>query len=143
MFAHSNHQTLDSAMVGVFRLADGIVKHLDVIWLTALTRRASMLYGRLTVVAGDPGEVDAIPPPQERALRPGEIPGLRAVYCLVDRTTGRAAALSIWESREAMEAAEARGDDQRVLAIRNSGGGLISVDRMEVANALWAEIATA
>ena len=59
-----------------------------------------MLYGRLTLVAGDPGEVDAIPPPQERPLRPGEIPGLRAVYCLVDRTTGRAAALSIWEGRE-------------------------------------------
>lgn len=39
-----------------------------------------MLYGRLTVVAGDPDEVDAIPPPQERSLRPGEIPGLRAVY---------------------------------------------------------------
>ncbi len=98
-----------------------------------------MLYGRLTVVAGDPDEVDAIPSPQERSLRPGEIPGLRAVYCLVDRTSGRAAALSIWESREAMEAAEARGDDQRIQAVRNSGGSLVSVDRMEVVNALWAE----
>jgi hypothetical protein len=97
-----------------------------------------MLFGRLTVVAGDPGEADAIPPPQERPLRPGEIPGLRAVYCLVDRTSGRSAALSIWESREAMEAAEARGDDQRTQAVQNSGGTLISVDRMEVVNALWA-----
>lgn len=91
-----------------------------------------MLYGRLTVVAGDPGEVDAIPPPQERPLHPGEIPGLRAVYCLVDRTIGRAAALSIWESREAMEAAETRGDDQRNQAVQNSGGTLVGVDRMEV-----------
>ncbi|MGH2463571.1 MAG: hypothetical protein ACRDFZ_08140 [Candidatus Limnocylindria bacterium] len=98
-----------------------------------------MLYGRLTVVAGDPGEVDAIPQPQERPLRPGESPGLRAVYCLVDRKSGRAAALSIWESREAMEAAEARGDDQRTQAVQNSGGTLISVDRMEVVNALWAQ----
>jgi heme-degrading monooxygenase HmoA len=73
-------------------------------------------------LAGDPGEVDAIPPPQERPLRPGEIPGLRAVYCLVDRTTGRAAALSIWESREAMEAAEARGDDQRTQAVQKRPG---------------------
>ena len=98
-----------------------------------------MLYGRLTVVAGDPGEVDTIPPSQERPLRAGDIPGLRAVYCLVDRATGRAAALSVWDSREAMEAAEARGDDQRVQAVRNSGGSLVSVDRMEVVNALWAE----
>ncbi|MEX2548380.1 MAG: hypothetical protein WD830_11425 [Chloroflexota bacterium] len=98
-----------------------------------------MLYGRLTVVAGDPGEVDSVPPPQERPLRPDEIPGLRAVYCLLDRASGRAAALSIWESREAMEAAEARGDAQRVQAVRNSGGSLVSVDRMEVVNALWAE----
>lgn len=98
-----------------------------------------MLYGRLTVVAGDPREVDSIPPPQERPLRPGEIPGLRAVYCLVDRTSGRAAALSIWESREAMEAAEARGDDQRTQAVQNSGGTLVSLDRMEVVNALWAQ----
>jgi hypothetical protein len=98
-----------------------------------------MLYGRLTVVAGDPGKVDDIPPRQERPLRPGEIPDLRAVYCLVDRTSGRAAALSIWESREAMDAAEARGDDQRIQAVHNSGGTLVSLDRMEVVNALWTE----
>jgi hypothetical protein len=98
-----------------------------------------MLYGRLTVVAGNPGRVDDIPPPQERPLRPGELPGLRAVYCLVDRLSGRAAALSIWESREAMEAAEARGDDQRTQAVQNSGGTLVSVDRMDVVNALWTE----
>jgi hypothetical protein len=98
-----------------------------------------MLYGRLTVVAGDPGNVDDIPAPQERPLRPGEIRGLRAVYCLVDRMSGRAAALSIWESREAMEAAEARGDDQRSQAVQNSGGILVSLDRMEVVNALWTD----
>lgn len=98
-----------------------------------------MLYGRLTVVAGDPELVDDMPPRQERPLQPGEIPGLRAVYCLVDRASGRAAALSIWESRQAMDDAEARGDDQRIQAVSKSGGALISVDRMEVVNALWAE----
>ena len=98
-----------------------------------------MLYGRLTVIAGDPGKLDSMPPPQERALRPGEVPGLHAVYCLIDRTSGRSAALSIWESREAMEAAEARGDDQRFQAIGTIGGNLERVERMEVVNALWAE----
>ena len=53
--------------------------------------------------------------------------------------SGRAAALSVWESREAMEAAEARGDDQRTEAVQNSKGTLVSVDRMEVVNALWTD----
>jgi hypothetical protein len=38
-----------------------------------------------------------------------------------------------------MEAAEARGDDQRTQAVENSGGTLVSVDRMDVVNALWTE----
>ena len=56
------------------------------------------------------------------------IAGLRAVYCLVDRTSDRASALSIRESREAMEAAEQRGGDRRIQAVRNFGGSLVSVD---------------
>jgi len=58
-----------------------------------------MLYGRLTLVAGDPGEVDA---------------------------------MSIWEGREAMEAAEARGAYQRTQAVQKSGGTLAELWTAEV-----------
>jgi len=64
------------------------------------------------------------------------MPGLVALYCLIDRSTGRAAAISIWESESAMEAGERRGDEQRRLAEANSGGRVVSVDRLEVVNAL-------
>jgi heme-degrading monooxygenase HmoA len=93
------------------------------------------MYARLTVLEGDPERADELPEAYEGPL-PEDMPGLRALYCLIDRATGRAAAISIWESREAMDAAERRGDEQRRLAERNSGGRILSVDRMEVVNAL-------
>lgn len=77
-----------------------------------------MLYGRLTVVAGDSRRGRCHPAAAGAPAASGKIAGLRAIYCLVDRLSGRAAALSIWESREAMEAAEARGDDQRIKAVQ-------------------------
>src|SRR5688500_13052270 len=98
-----------------------------------------MLFARLTIIASDPEMADAMPAPQQRPLHAGEIPGLRAVYCLIDRDSGRSASLSIWESREAMEATEARGAERRVRAASTIDGTVLSVDRMEVVNWLWTE----
>jgi len=95
------------------------------------------VYGRLTIIDGDPRRVDLLPEPQVQAIpRENEIPGLRALYCLIDRETGRGASLSIWESREAMDASEERAGDQRSRALANAAGRVVMVERMEVVNAL-------
>ena len=97
-----------------------------------------MMYGRLTIIEGRTDRVDSLPEPQEETIpRENEMPGLRALYCLIDRSTGRAASLSLWDTREDMEASEERASDQRRQAEANSGGKVVSIDRMEVVNALY------
>ncbi len=95
------------------------------------------MYGRLTIIDGSPERVDLLPEPQELAIDNEETPGLRALYCLIDRSTGRGASLSIWDSREAMEASEARAERQRKQAEETGDGRVVSIDRMEVVNVLY------
>ena len=96
------------------------------------------MYGRLTIIEGRLDRVDDLPEPQEQTIpREEEAPGLRALYCLIDRSTGRAASLSIWNSEEDLKASEERMADQREQAEQKSGGKIVSVDRMEVVNALY------
>jgi heme-degrading monooxygenase HmoA len=96
------------------------------------------MYGRLTIIEGRLDRVDDLPEPQEQTIpREDEMPGLRALYCLIDRSTGRAASLSIWDTEEDLKASEERAANQREQAEENSGGTIVSVDRMEVVNALY------
>jgi hypothetical protein len=68
------------------------------------------MYGRLTIIEGRLDRVDDPPEPQEQTIpREDEMPGLRALYCLIDRTTGRAASLSIWNSEEGPEGERGAG----------------------------------
>ena len=95
------------------------------------------MYGRLTIIDGNPDRLELLPEPQEQAIpREDEMPGLRALYCLIDRETGRGASLSIWDSREAMDASEERMGEQRSQAEANAAATFVAVERMEVVNAL-------
>jgi heme-degrading monooxygenase HmoA len=110
----------------------------DIASLPWQRRRRPLVYGRLTIIEGRLDRVDNLPEPQEETIpREDEMPGLRALYCLIDRSTGRAASLSIWNSEEDMQASEERAANQREQAEENSGGRIVSVDRMEVVNALY------
>src|SRR5919109_1102578 len=101
-------------------------------------RKERLMYGRLTIIEGRIDRVDDLPDPQEQTIpREDEMPGLRALYCLIDRSTGRAASISIWDTEEDLKASEERVADQREQAEENSGGRIVSVDRMEVVNALY------
>jgi heme-degrading monooxygenase HmoA len=95
------------------------------------------MYGRLTIIDGKTDRLDLLPEPQEQEIpREDEMPGLRALYCLIDRETGRGVSLSIWDSREAMNASEERAGEQRSQAEANAAGTVVAVERMEVVNAL-------
>jgi len=95
------------------------------------------VWGRLTIIDGETDRLGLLPEPQEEAIpRENEMPGLRALYCLIDRETGRGVSLSIWDSREAMDASEERAGDQRAQAQATAAGSVVAVERMEVVNAL-------
>jgi heme-degrading monooxygenase HmoA len=102
------------------------------------TRKERLMYGRHTIIEGRLDRVDDLPEPQEQTIpRADEMPGLRALYCLIDRSTGRAASLSIWNTEDDLKEGEQRAADQREQAEENSGGRVVSIDRMEVVNALY------
>jgi heme-degrading monooxygenase HmoA len=95
------------------------------------------MYGRLTIIDGSPERVDLLPEAQEQAIEEDQMPGLRILYCLIDRSTGRRASLSIWDTREAMDASEERAERQRQQAEETGGGKVVSIDKMEVVNVLY------
>lgn len=95
------------------------------------------MYGRLTIIDGSPERVELLPAPQDKPIEEDQMPGLRALYCLIDRATGKGASLSIWDSREAMDASEERAERQRQQAEETGGGRVVSIERMEVVNVLY------
>lgn len=60
------------------------------------------------------------------------LPGFLGVYWLVDRATGKAVSLTLWEDEETMRASEERADRIRVDTARREGQRIVSVDRYEV-----------
>ncbi|WP_432075445.1 hypothetical protein [Streptomyces wuyuanensis] len=60
------------------------------------------------------------------------LPGFLGVYWFVDRATGMAASLTLWEDEEAMRASEDKADRIRVETARREGQRIVSVDRYEV-----------
>jgi hypothetical protein len=55
------------------------------------------------------------------------------MYVLVDRESGKALSITLWESREAMLASEQRANSSREEAERSAGGSVVGVERYEVA----------
>jgi heme-degrading monooxygenase HmoA len=60
--------------------------------------------------------------------------GFEGMYVLVDPDgSGNALALTLWESREAMQASEEMGASSREEVVRRAGGSVVGVERYEVA----------
>jgi heme-degrading monooxygenase HmoA len=82
------------------------------------------MYAKLVTIEGQQAEgVDAaIAQFRERSLkaRRGE-PGWRGAYLLGDREAGKGVALTLWDTRDALEATERRAANFRQTAARTSG----------------------
>jgi heme-degrading monooxygenase HmoA len=58
--------------------------------------------------------------------------GFEGMYVLADRESGTALSITLWESREAMQASEEQADSSRQDAARSGGGSVVGVERYEV-----------
>ncbi len=58
--------------------------------------------------------------------------GFEGMYVLADRESGTALSITLWESREAMQASEEHSDRSRQDAARSGGGSVAGVERYEV-----------
>jgi heme-degrading monooxygenase HmoA len=61
-----------------------------------------------------------------------QVEGFSHGYFLVDRTTGKGASITIWESEEALQASSVKADELRARGTEPSGSSIVSVDSYEI-----------
>ena len=92
------------------------------------------MFARITKFQGDPERVEegifllheqVIPRARQRE---GQVHG----YWMVDRSTGVAAVLSLWETEAAMQSSEAAAEQLRHAVTNQIGGHVLAVEHYEV-----------
>ncbi|WP_374774951.1 hypothetical protein OG756_20585 [Streptomyces sp. NBC_01310] len=61
-----------------------------------------------------------------------DVPGFRGVYYLVDRATGEAKSLTLWDDERTMQDSEDQAARIREETARREGQRVVSVERFEV-----------
>ncbi|MCX4585575.1 hypothetical protein [Streptomyces sp. NBC_01481] len=61
-----------------------------------------------------------------------EAPGFRGVYYLVDRASGKAKSLTLWDDEKTMYASEDQANRLRDQVAQREGQRVVSVERFEV-----------
>jgi heme-degrading monooxygenase HmoA len=61
-----------------------------------------------------------------------QIEGFSHAYFLVDRATGKAASITIWENEDALKESVAKADELRKKGTQPSGASIESVDHFEI-----------
>ncbi|MEU6758501.1 hypothetical protein [Streptomyces sp. NPDC046685] len=92
------------------------------------------MFARLSTYQGSPvppeGELTAQSEAVVRQVQ--DVPGFRGVYYLVDRATGQAKSLTLWEDEGTMLASEEQASRIREETARREGQRIVSVERFEV-----------
>ncbi|MDT9691047.1 hypothetical protein Q5762_22395 [Streptomyces sp. P9(2023)] len=93
------------------------------------------MFARLSTYQGSP-----VPPEGDLTAKSEAIvklvenlPGFRGAYYLVDRATGQARSLTLWEDEAAMVASEEEAGRVRDESSQREGQQVVSVDHFEVA----------
>ncbi|MGW6709036.1 hypothetical protein ACWGDE_29690 [Streptomyces sp. NPDC054956] len=92
------------------------------------------MFARLSTYQGSPvpsgGDLTANSEAIVQRVR--DVPGFRGVYYLVDRASGRAVSLTLWEDERTMRESEELGTRIREETAQREGQGIVSVERFEV-----------
>ncbi|MGW0395996.1 hypothetical protein ACWDYJ_35080 [Streptomyces sp. NPDC003042] len=92
------------------------------------------MFARLSTYQGSPlpAEGDVSSKSEAIASQVREVPGFRGVYYLVDRASGKAVSLTLWEDEPTMRASEEQAARIREQAAQQEGQRIVSVERFEV-----------
>jgi heme-degrading monooxygenase HmoA len=71
------------------------------------------------------------------------VDGFSHAYFLVDRETGKAASITIWESEDALNQSVAKADELRQRGTQPSGASITSVDHFEIVQAVGSPMSSA
>ena len=89
---------------------------------------------RISTFTGDPAMIDEGLRHAVQDVLPDarSMDGWKGIVMLVDRQTGSERTITLWESREALEASEATADQLRARAAEEAEQRIVSVERFEV-----------
>jgi heme-degrading monooxygenase HmoA len=89
---------------------------------------------RVTTYRGDPGQIDeGLDYARESILpRVRQIDGFEEVYYLVNRESGKALTITLWETEEAMRASEEEANRLRSESAESARATVQDVERYEV-----------
>ncbi|MFF5447827.1 antibiotic biosynthesis monooxygenase [Streptomyces sp. NPDC012888] len=92
------------------------------------------MFARLSTYQGSPVPADGDVAARSEAIveQVRDVPGFRGVYYLVDRSSGKARSLTLWEDEESMRASEERAARIREEAAQREGQRIVSVEHFEV-----------
>ncbi|MBT2388341.1 hypothetical protein J7E87_02680 [Streptomyces sp. ISL-1] len=92
------------------------------------------MFARLSTYQGSPVPAEGDLTANWEAIleRVQDVPGFRGVYYLVDRASGKATSLTLWEDQQTMQASEDRTARLREEVARREGQRVVSVERFEV-----------
>lgn len=92
------------------------------------------MFARLSTYQGSPvpaeGDVTANSEAIVRQVQ--DVPGFRGVYYLVDRATGEAKSLTLWDDERTMQDSEEQAARIREETAQREGQRIVSVERFEV-----------
>ena len=90
---------------------------------------------RISTFAGDPAKVEEGLRHAVQDVLPDArgIDGWRGIVMMIDRLTGSEKTITLWESRETLDASEAAADELRARAAEEAGQRIVSVERFEIA----------
>jgi hypothetical protein len=93
------------------------------------------VFARVLHVSGTPADIEAGVEMYREQVLPytRDVIGFRGYLALLDRENGRALAMSLWASEDAMLAFEEQGERLRGLVAEGSGTQLGAVESYEVA----------
>ena len=97
------------------------------------------MFARVRAYQGDPGQIDeGLNYARENILpRVQQVDGFEGVYYLVDRESGKALTITLWESEEALRASEEeanrlRSESAESASAESASATIESVERYEV-----------
>ena len=93
------------------------------------------MFARVSTYQGDPGQIDqGLAYDLENILpKVKQIDGFEGLYYLVDRESGKALSMTLWESEQTMRASEEEANRLRTESAESASATVESVQRYEVA----------
>jgi heme-degrading monooxygenase HmoA len=89
---------------------------------------------RLTIFEGDASRIDEATQTSMEEILPKarEMAGLKGIFSLADRASGKVKVITLWDSADSMQASESQGEKLRQANIEAGAGKIAGVRRYEV-----------